>query len=101
MVESRAHTTIIQAALQIADTQEDKHEELIQERWNRARVYELQVQITVLLMLHTGKHPGVLCGIKLDNIYQAKEFVAEKTGDQAFRLQVIPACEYALYKTVP
>ena len=55
----------------------------------------------MLLTLHTGKHPGVLCGIKLDNIYQAKEFVAEKTGDRAFRLQVIPACEYALYKTVP
>ena len=101
MVESRAHTTIIQAALQIADTQEDEREELIQKRWNRARVHELQVQIAVLLMLHTGKRPGVLCGIKLDNVYQAKEFVAEKTGDWAFRLQVKPACEYALYKTVP
>ena len=32
MIESRAHTTIIQAALWVADTQEDKHEELI---WKR------------------------------------------------------------------
>ena len=34
IVGSRAHTTIIQAALQIADTQEDKCEELIQKKWD-------------------------------------------------------------------
>ena len=54
----------------------------------------------VLLTLHTGKRPGVLRGVKLGDIVDAQKFAAEKTGDESFMFNVVPACPYAVFKTV-
>ena len=79
------------------------HEECVEHaqlKWDRGSVYNLQCHMCVLLTLHTGKRPGVLCGIKLGDIADAKKFVAEKTGDESFMFNVVPVCPYAVFKTV-
>ena len=66
-------------------------------------MYELQCHVAVLLTLHTGKRPGVLCGIKLNDIFSAKQFNIEsrrKTAEATYMIQVVPISEYAVFKTV-
>ena len=102
LVESMAHTSIIQTALQVADT--TKVSALCRiyvQEVDTSHVYEFQCHMGVLLMLHTGKLPGILCGIRLENIYTATEFIVEKTDVWAFRMEMVPACEYVMYKTTP
>ena len=66
-------------------------------------MYELQCHVAVLLTLHTGKRPGVLCGIKLDDIFGAKKFNVQsrrKTAEATYVIQVVLSSEYAVFKTV-
>ena len=104
LIESNVHTRILQAAIRLANIsmKTDLVAE-IRKNWIRARVFELQCHIAVLLTLHTGKRPGVLCGIKLDDVYNAKEFKAESRKEMdkpVYRIRVVPTFQYAVYKTV-
>ena len=103
-IESNVHTRILQAAIRLVNisVKADLVAE-IRKNWTQARVYELQCHIAVLLTLHMGKRPGVLCGIKLDDMYNAKEFKAEsrkETDKPVYRIRVVPTFQYTMYKTV-
>ena len=69
-------------------------------KWDRESVYNLQCHTRVLLTLHTEQRGGVLCGVKLGDIVDAQKFVAEKTGEESFMFNVVPACLYAVFKMV-
>ena len=101
LIESTEHSKALEKAMYVSSikTYEDrvKHAEL---KWNRDSVYNLQCHMCVLLTLHTGKRPGALCGIKLGDFVGAQKFVAKKTGDESFMFNVVPACPYAVFKTV-
>ena len=82
-IESEAHTEIINAALKLAECQTDEeHHQLANEEWGRRQIFKLQAHLAVLLTLHTGKRPGVICGIKIQDIANAKEFKADKSRGQ-------------------
>ena len=44
------------------------------------------------------KRLGVLCGIKLGDVTDAKKFVAKKTGDDSLMFNVVPVCPHAVFK---
>ena len=103
LIESDALMRIIQRAIRIA-TIKDK-EECIDyiKNYTQESVYALQCHIAVLLTLHTGKRPGILCGIKLNAIFSAQCFNIQSrkdTDETTYIIQVVPSYEYALFKTV-
>ena len=78
LIESEKHTKIIQGAVRIASIKDEAQcIEYVKNKYMRETVFDLQCHIAVLLTLHTGKRPGVLCGIKLQDVFSAKQYNAE------------------------
>ena len=101
LIESKQHSKALEKAMYVLRIK--MHEECAEHaqlKWDQGSVYNLQCHMCVLLTLHTGKRPGVLCGIKLGDIVDAKKFVAKKTGDESFMFNVVLACPYAVFKMV-
>ena len=101
LIESKEHSKALEKAMYVLRIK--MHEERMEHaesKWDRDSVYNLQCHMCVLLTLHTGKRPGVLCGVKLGDIVDAQKFVAKKTGDESFLFNVVPACPYAVFNTV-
>ena len=92
----------MQAALRVSQIKDEEQRiSFIQQNWTRAGVFELHCHLAILMTLHTGKRPGVLCGIKLADVYNADKFWPKDTGEEVYRIKVVPKFEFAMYKTVP
>lgn len=99
-VDSEAHTGIIRRLLQlveISDADEQKAEAL---KWTRKEVFRAQCHMAILLTLHTGKRPGVLCGMKIQDVLDFRQFQAETSDEVSYQISVIPTCQWAMFKTV-
>ena len=114
-LESKAHKNTLKHALDtisVKGSTKRRHHAI--QFYTRKELFELQCHVALLLTLHTGKRPGVLCGIKCSDVNKTnkelKRFVAEKDRDLidpetgaapcSFQFPVTPSCEVAVFKTV-
>ena len=69
----------------------------------RKQIYTLQCFLAVDISLHTGKRPGLLCGIKHQDIKDARKHDVihfENTNEQCFQIIVCPSDDTLTYKNV-
>ena len=106
--ESKEHTDVINNAIRVykAVQKKDNDESLRRElaKYGRRQVYQFQCHLAVLLTMHTGKRPGVICGIKVSDVDSETGNVTkvESNNDEepSYQFEVKPTCEYASFKTV-
>ena len=105
-LESKEHREVMNKAMYIYMTEDyEERVERAKELYKRKQVYELQCHLAARLTMHTGKRPGVLCGIKIEDVNSkgenVKEFRAQWDPDElSYQFKVVPSCEYAVFKTV-
>ena len=69
----------------------------------RKQIYAIQCFLAVDLSLHTGKRPGLLCGIKHQDIEDARKkemIVFENTLEPCFQITVCPSDDTLTFKNV-
>ena len=103
-LDSKVHNDVISKAMGIFYSEEDSMD-YAKANYSRKEVFQLQCHVAVLLTMHTGKRPGLLCGIKIHEIDRntdnVKKFTATSTpGESSYQFKVTPECVYAVFKTV-
>lgn len=93
--ESPCHTSVIQSIVAPG-----WKKDITGDTWDRQRVFEVQCHLAVLLTLHTGKRPGVLCGMRLHEVLKAQGMQDAEGHVNAWKIRVVPECPYARFKTV-
>ena len=104
-LESEEHLEVLKKAKMVAEQETDAEKQRVaHELYSRKDIFKLQCHLAVLLTMHTGKRPGVLCGIHVEDVYGEngiKEYIATSSPNEiSYQFRVVPSCEYAKFKTV-
>lgn len=100
--ESKVHMKVLQLLLKLSEMKDEEERDNIMRCWTRQDVYNVQCHIAVLMTMHTGKRPGVLCGLRIENVLKAEQAYTEDMdeNDEIWRITVMPVCQFTVFKTV-